>query len=129
SRVRVHVPGIRTVALPALLASLPDPRFERARLQQLATRLLWWNHAHLPVKVHAKPMAPEDEAQLARLIRSLDGQRRFARALRHKWVAGAALAGAMTVVIGFPAAVAAVMCVTAGITELTREQRLTPADA
>jgi hypothetical protein len=110
SKARVHVPGVRTLALPALMATLPNAADETLRLHQIATKLLWNNHAHLPYRAEAKPLTDEDEAQLARVLRILDGQRKVSRVLRHKWIAGAALAAGLSPLLGLPAGLVAVAC-------------------
>jgi len=123
SKARVHVPGVRTLALPALMATLPNAADEERRLRQITTKLLWHNHEHLPYKAPTKPLTPEDEAQLARVLRVLDGQRKLSRVLRHKWIASAALAAAMATVVGLPASLAAVAFGLLEVNELRRGGR------
>lgn len=102
SRARIYVPGIRTHTLSVLLATEPTPEAELLRLHSIATRLLWQNHAHLPARAQAKPMAPEEEAQLAIVIAGLARQGRIDRALRYKWSGTAALVAVCGAVMGLP---------------------------
>ena len=121
SRARVHIPGVRTLALPALMATLPSASDEALRLHQIATKLLWSNHEHLPYRAEAKPLTDEDEAQLARVLRVLDGQRKLSRVLRHKWLASAAVAAGLAGLVGLPAGLAAVAFGLLEINELRRD--------
>lgn len=123
SNARVHIPGVRTLALPALMASLPDAPDEALRLHQITTRLLWSNHAHLPYKAEAKPLTDEDEAQLARVLRELDGQRRFSSVARHKWLASAVVAAGLVGVVGLPAGIAAAAFGLLELNDLRRRNR------
>lgn len=103
NRARVFVPEVFSYTPSVLAASEPEPAVELARLHQIATRLLWYNHRLLPARTQA-PLRPEDEAQLAVLVRALARTARAARALRHAWVAGVAT---LAVLLPFgPAAVA-----------------------
>lgn len=102
SRARVYIPAIRTHTLPVLLATDPNPDAELARLHQLATRLLWQNHAFLPARVQAQPMEPEEEAQLALVVAGLARHARIDRALRYKWAALASLVAVGGAVLGLP---------------------------
>lgn len=102
SRARIYLPRIRTHALPVLMASERDPDAELARLHQIATRLLWYNHAYLPARLQAKPLAPEEEAQLAVVLQDLARHARIDRALRYRWVVGAIGLAAVGPLLGFP---------------------------
>ena len=108
SLARVHHPGVRSLARPVILAGLKDPKEERARLRDFVDRLLWWNHEHLPARIKALPLTAEEEAQLARVLRTLDGQRRLEGLTRHRWFMAFAVAGALTPVFGAAAGLAAV---------------------
>ncbi len=113
SRARVYVPGIRTHALPVLLDTAHSPSAELHRLHQIATRLLWQNHRHLPARVQADPLPPEEEEQLAVVLAGLARHARLGRALRSKWTGvtlGVAVSAAM---LGLPVVGAA-----AGVTAL-----------
>lgn len=117
SRARVYNPRIRTLTLSLVLASEARPEAELSRLHHIATRLLFQNHEHLPARLQAMPLAPEDEAQLAVVVRELGLPARLAHALRHRWALaalGVALAGPM---LGAPllGAAAAVGTVVAGL--------------
>ena len=120
SKARVHIPGIRTLALPALMATMPSAPEEALRLHQISTKLLWSNHEHLPHKPQAKPLTDEDEAQLARVLRSLDGHRRRGSLARHKWLASACVAAGLTTVVGPAAGLAALAF---GVLELNEIRR------
>jgi hypothetical protein len=102
SRARIYNPRIRTHAVPVLLSTASDPDAELHRLHQIATRLLWQNHLHLPARLQAKPLAPEEEAQLAVVFAGLARNRRIDRALRYKWTGIAVAMAATGVVLGFP---------------------------
>lgn len=88
NRARVFVPGVFSHTPSVIAASEPEPVAELARLHQIATRVLWYNHRLLPTRTQA-PLQPEDEAQLATLVRALGRTARAARALRHAWLAAA----------------------------------------
>lgn len=83
SRARIYNPKIRTLALPTLLATEDRPDAELRRLHQIATRLLWQNHMHLPARLQARPLPPEEEAQLRVVFRGVARNARIGRALRH----------------------------------------------
>ncbi|PRP91966.1 hypothetical protein ENSA5_51770 [Enhygromyxa salina] len=100
ARARVHVPGIRTYAVNVVTASEPDVDRELARLHELTTKLLWRNHTVLPGRKKAQPLAPEDEAQLAAVVRDLATHARIDRAMRHKWLVAAAVFGFLAPVLG-----------------------------
>lgn len=89
NRARVFVPEVFSYTPSVIAASEPEPAVELARLHQMATRLLWYNHRLLPTRT-PQPLRPEDEAQLATLVRALSRTARAARALRHAWLAAAA---------------------------------------
>src|SRR5690606_23801263 len=88
NRARVFVPEVFSYTPSVIAASEPEPSIELARLQQMATRLLWYNHRLLPARPQS-PLRPEDEAQLAVVVRALARTARAARALRHAWLAAA----------------------------------------
>jgi hypothetical protein len=128
-RARVYVPKLKTHALPVLLATELRPEAELARLHQMATRLLWQNHAYLPARSEAKPLAPEDEAQLAVVVAGVSRGARIDRALRYRWcgvalgVAGMGMLCGLTLV----GAAAAVTCVGLAVFRLLRQDELLPA--
>lgn len=129
NRARVYVPAVFSYTAPVIAASDPDPAAELARLHQLATRLLWYNHRFLPSRREA-PLGPEDEAQLAVLVRALARTTRAARALQHAWVAGAAVVAVLAALLG-PAASAvllaglvAIVCALQGLSGLRRAPAL-----
>lgn len=130
SRARIYVRGIHTLSLPVLLDTEDDVDAELSRLHQLATRLLWHNHAHLPER-RVQPLAPEEEAQLAVVVRGLARHAKIDRALRYKW---ALLALVTAGAAGFAGSVwlAAVACVVGLVFALIRwsdSSRLSPAIA
>lgn len=95
-RARIYLPTIRSYSVPVIMAVEPDIEVELGRLHQLATRMVWYNHALLPVRGQARPLRPEDEAQLAVLVRGLARTARIDRALKYAWLAIATgLAGLM----------------------------------
>ncbi len=100
ARARVYVPGIRTYAVNIVTNSEPELDRELDRLHEIATQLLWRNHAVLPARVQAQPLAPEDEAQLAQVVRELAVQARIGRAMRHKWLVATALFGLLAPALG-----------------------------
>ncbi len=113
SRARVYRPGIRTHALPVLLDSASTPGHEIRRLYGIANRLLWQNHRHLPARIQAEPLPPEEEAQLAVVLAGLARHNRMGRAFRSRWTGlalGVAVSAAM---LGLPVVGAA-----AGVTAL-----------
>ncbi len=113
SRARVYRPGIRTHSLPVLLDTAATPGQELHRLHGIVTRLLWQNHRHLPAKIQAEPLPPEEEAQLAVVLAGLARQNRVGKALRSRWTGialGVAVSAAM---LGLPVVGAA-----AGVTAL-----------
>lgn len=100
ARARVHIPGIRTYAVNVVTATEPDVDRELVRLHELTTKLLWRNHTVLPGRTRAQPLAPEDEAQLAAVVRDLATHARIDRAMRHKWLVAAAVFGFLAPVLG-----------------------------
>ncbi len=100
AKARVYNPEIRTYAVNVVTSSERDVDRELARLHEVATALTWRNHAVLPTRDQAEPLAPEDEAQLAAVHRDLAAHARLSRATRHKWLLGAALFGVLGPVLG-----------------------------
>ena len=117
SRARIYDPRIRTFALPYVLATEPRLDAELARLHHIVTRLLFQNHRHLPARLQARPLAPEDEEQLAVVVAGLATNARIAHALRHRWALAAVGIAAVGPVLGAPVlgAVAAVGALVAGL--------------
>lgn len=103
NRARVFVPEVFSYTPSVIAAGEPEPAVELARLHQIATRLLWYNHRFLPARQQA-PLRPEDEAQLAVVVRALARTTRAAKVLRHAWAAGAV--GLLVLLPLGPAAVA-----------------------
>lgn len=127
SRARIYIRGIRTHAVPVLLAAQTTPEAELQRLHQIATRLLWQNHSYLPARLQAKPLLPEEEAQLALVLAGLARSNRIERALRYKWSAlGLAVASA-SALVGLPALglAAGAAAVTTGVLQVIRHRRST----
>jgi hypothetical protein len=120
ARARVYIPGIRTYAVNVVTHSEPEIDRELARLHELATQLLWRNHSFFPARVQAPPLAPEDEAQLAEVVRELATQARIDRAMRHKWLVVAALFGLLAPVFGVALYLLAAASGTAAMVELAR---------
>lgn len=112
NRARVYVPEVFSYTASVIAAAETDPAAELARLHQLTTRLLWYNHRFLPTR-RQTPLRPEDEAQLAVLVRTLSRATRAGRALRHAWIAGAA-----TLAVMLPLGPAAVALALAGFLAL-----------
>lgn len=102
-RARIYLPTIRSYSLPVIMAVEPDIDAELGRLHQLATRMLWYNHASLPARCQARPLRPEDEAQLAVMVRGLARTARIDRALRHAWLGVAASVAVVTPTLGLTA--------------------------
>ncbi|MEM6296416.1 MAG: hypothetical protein AAGA54_34435 [Myxococcota bacterium] len=113
SRARVFVPGISTLALPALLDTAPTASAELRRLHTHATRLLWRNHSYLPAKLQAEPLPPEEEAQLAVVLAGLARHNRMGRAFRSRWTGVALGVAVSAAMLGLPLVGAA-----AGVTAL-----------
>jgi len=109
NRARVFVPGVFSHTPSVIAASESEPVVELARLQQIATRLLWYNHRMLPVRTQV-PLQPEDEAQLATLVRALGRTARAARALRHAWIAAAATLAVLLPLGPYAVAIGLVSC-------------------
>ena len=108
ARARVYVPGIRTYAVNVVTNSEPELDRELARLHELATQLLWRNHGFLPARVQAQPLAPEDEAQLAAVVREIGISNRIDRVMRHKWLIATAVFGLLAPAVGLGLVVLAV---------------------
>ncbi len=102
SRARVYNPRIRTLALPFIIATEPRTEDELSRLNNIATRLLFQNHEHLPARLQAMPLPPEEEAQLAVLVAGLARNARIAHALRHRWAVAALGMAAAGPLLGAP---------------------------
>lgn len=119
-RARVYVPGIRTYAVNIVTNSEPDPDRELDRLHEIATQLLWQNHAVLPARTQALPLAPEDEAQLAAVVRDLAVHAKIIQAMRHKWLVATALLGALAPMLGIGLLVLALASGTMAAFELVR---------
>jgi hypothetical protein len=85
------------------MAVEPDIEVELGRLHQLATRMLWYNHALLPTRGQGAPLQPEDEAQLATMVRGLARTARLDRALRHAWLCVAGSVAVLTPTLGLVA--------------------------
>lgn len=120
ARARVHVPGIRTYAVNIVTNSEPELDRELARLHELSAQLLWRNHSFLPARVQAPPLAPEDEAQLAAVVRGLRTHARIDRAMRHKWLVAMALFGALAPVFGVALYLLALASATVATVEIVR---------
>ncbi len=102
-RARIFVPTIRGYTVPVVMAVETDLEAELGRLHQLATRMLWYNHALLPARGQGAPLRPEDEAQLAVLVRGLARTARLDRVLRHAWLCVAASVAVLTPTLGLVA--------------------------
>ncbi len=100
ARARVYVPGIRTYAVNIVTTSEPELDRELSRLRELANQLLWRNHSFLPARMQAQPLAPEDEAQLAAVVRELGVAARIDRLMRHKWLLASAVFGLLAPALG-----------------------------
>ena len=120
ARARVYLPGIRTYAVNVIASSERELDRELARLHQLATTLLWHNHALLPARDQAEPLAPEDEAQLAAVVRELATHARLERATRYKWLVATAFFGVLAPVLGIALYLCAVVSGTMAAIELAR---------
>lgn len=123
SRARLHDPRVRTHALPFLMASDARPDVELRRLHQIATRLLWQNHAYLPARLQAKPLPPEEEEALAVVFAGLARHNRIGRAMRHPWVVAGLTAAVAGPLLGAPVvgAVAGSVAVTMGMFRAARD--------
>ncbi len=111
SRARVYDPRIRTHSLPVLLDSASNPSAEMSRLHQIAARLMWQNHAYLPARLQATPLEPEEEAQLAVVLRGLARHNRIGRVMRRRWVLFALTVAVSGPLLGAPIAGAALACI------------------
>lgn len=103
-RARTYLPTVRSYSIPVIMAVEPDIDTELGRLYQLATRMLWYNHALLPARGQARPLRPEDEAQLAVLVRDLARTARIDRALKYAWLAIAGGLAGLAATLGLGAA-------------------------
>lgn len=103
-RARIYLPTVRSYSIPVIMAVEPDIDTELGRLHQLATRMLWYNHALLPARGQARPLRPEDEAQLAVLVRDLARTARIDRALKYAWLAIAGGLAGLAATFGLGAA-------------------------
>ncbi|MEX1361757.1 MAG: hypothetical protein AB1Z98_01425 [Nannocystaceae bacterium] len=117
SRARVYDPRIRTFALPFVMATEPRIDAELARLSHITTRLLFQNHEHLPARLQARPLAPDEEEQLAVVVAGLARHARIAHALRNRWALAALGMAAAGPLLGVPilGAVTAVGALVAGL--------------
>jgi hypothetical protein len=120
ARARVYVPGIRTYAVNIVTTSEPELDRELVRLHELATQLLWRNHSFLPARIQAQPLAPEDEAQLAAVVRELGIHARIDRVMRHKWLVATAVFGLLAPAVGVGLMLLAVASGTAAAIEIAR---------
>lgn len=120
ARARVYIPGIHTYAVNVVTSTEPDVERELVRLHGLTTKLLWRNHSVLPARSEGDPLAPEDEAQLAAMVRDLATHARIDRAMRHKWLMAAALLGALAPLFGVALVFLAALSTAAGAVELAR---------
>ena len=125
ARAKVYIPGIRTYAVNIVTTSEADPDRELARLHELASQLLWRNHSFLPARVQAQPLAPEDEAQLAAVVRELGLQSRIDKLMRHKWLVATAVFGLLAPAVGVGLVVLAVASGAAAAVEIARAPVLT----
>jgi hypothetical protein len=119
-KARVYLPGVRTYAVNIVTNGEPDPDRELDRLHEIATQLLWQNHAVLPARTQAQPLAPEDEAQLAAVVRNLAVSAKIGQAMRHKWLVATALLGALAPVLGVGLVVLALASGAMAAVELAR---------
>lgn len=120
SRARIYVAGIRTYAVPAVMATQPNADDEIARLHQLATWLLWHNHAYLPPRSQGTPLSPEEEKQLDLVYRGLRRHARIDRIMRYQWLGAATLLVALTPVLGIGVGVLGVGAGVASAVQLLR---------
>lgn len=125
---RLYLPAIRLYSVPVILAVDPDLDAELARLHQLTTRLLWYNHSALPARRQAHPLAPHEEAQLAVLVRGLARAARTGRALRHAWLATAAMVAVVAPTLGIVAVSLLLATVIAAIAALHIARAAAPAE-
>lgn len=124
---RLYLPSIRVFSVPVILAVDPDLDAELARLHQLATRLLWYNHAVLPARRQAHPLQPHEEAQLAVLVRGLARTARTGRALRHAWLATALMVAVVAPTLGIVAVSLVLATVVAAVAALHIARAAAPA--
>lgn len=100
SRARIYVAGVRTYAVPAVMATQPNIDDEIGRLHQLATWLLWHNHRYLPPRSQGTPLSAEEERQLDLVYRGLERHARIDRIMRYQWLGAAGVLMALTPVLG-----------------------------
>ena len=123
ARARVHIPGIRTYAVNVVTNAERDVDRELTRLHDLCAKLLWRNHAVLPARREAEPLAPEDEAQLALVVRELATHARIDRAMRHKWLVATAVFGSLAPTLGVAMILVASATGALALVELARSMR------
>jgi len=124
---RLYLPSIRIYSVPVILAVDPDLDAELARLHQLATRLLWYNHTLLPARLQARPLQPHEEVQLAILVRGLARTARTGRALRHAWLATAVMVAVVAPTLGIVAVSLVLATVVAAVAALHVARAAAPA--
>lgn len=124
SRARIYNPRIRTLALPFIMATESRTDAELSRLHNIATRLLFQNHKYLPARLQAKPLAPEEEAQLAVVLAGLAHSARIARVFRHRWALAALGMAAAGPLLGAPVlgALAAVGTLVVGLWRTNQDE-------
>jgi hypothetical protein len=120
SRARIHVAGIQTYAVPAVMAVQPKVDDEVGRLHQLVTNLLWRNHKYLPVRSQGTPLSAEEERQLDLVYRGLRRHARIGRVTRYQWLAAAAVMVALTPVLGLGVGALGVGCGIVSTVQLMR---------
>lgn len=124
---RLYLPAIRVYSVPVILSVDPDLDAELARLHQIATRLLWYNHAWLPARNQARPLQPHEEAQLAVLVRGLARTARTGRALRHAWLATALMVAVVAPTLGIVAVSLLLATVVAAVAVMQIGREASPA--
>jgi len=122
---RVHVPSIRTYSPAVVMSSEPRIHSELARLYQLSTQLLWWNLHLLPAREQAIALAPEDEAQLAIVMRNLARTAKIERLLDYGWLPVMVLLALLGPLYGAPlfSVVVAALATVIAIWKLAKLQR------
>jgi hypothetical protein len=110
SRARIHVAGLHTYSVPAVMAVQPSADDELARLHQLTHKLLWHNHHYLPPRAQGTPLTAEEEKQLDRFHRGLRRQARIARVGRYQWLAAALVLVALGPQLGLGVAALGLGC-------------------
>ena len=104
ARARVYLSGVRTYSIPVIMTIAATGDAELARLHQMATRLLWWNHSYFPQRPRSRPLEPEDEAQLAVFFKGLARNAHINNALRYRWIAVSTTLAAALAILGLPMA-------------------------